>query len=1114
MKKYVAIDHEDSRYYKDVPYITKKEFEEKEDTVVVGKTRLKKYKSDSDEEVDLLCFDDEQYEVKEKVFGFRKGYVDVGDNNYILLKKRIPFLFLLFLLLLLLLFLFFLFRPERKIEEEPPKIPTPIQEEIKIPEDTPKEESTPPKKEEVKKPKPSNKKPIVEKEEKIITYEIIFDANGGNGDMDSIICEANSNCKLPKGIFTKEGYTFTGWSEDAKGKVEYENETEVYNLSTDEKITLYAIWKVNTYNITFLDYDDSIIKENKYDFGAEIIEPEKPKRKGYSFAGWDNDLDIVKESTTFKATYKVNTYDISYDLNGGVLVDAPSNYNVETDVKIPNPVKEGYNFIGWGSENNDEPIKDYEIPTGSTGNIKLIANYKPNTYNLIYNTNGAKEKLSPKEINYDSEFGELPLVTKDGYKFINWTDNSNNEVSSKTVFKETNDINIFANWEPIPYKIIYNLVGGEIENNPTSFNVESDRLIISNPTKEGYIFVGWSTDNNNEFIKDYEIPTGTIGDIELTANYKPISYYISYNSQGAEGTMENTKVKYNNKAVLSKNIFSKEGYIFKGWSVEPDGEVIYSDRSEVYNLSSEDGAIFNLYAKWEIIRLNVKYIDLFGAVLKEETVDYGSNPNYPAAPFIDGYTFTGWDSKTTGVIKSDTTYKAKYSINYYDIVYDLNKGQENDKTTIRYNIETESITLPNPSRTGYTFLGWTGSNGLNPQKDITIIKGTQGNKNYKANWVANIYKVTLNPNKGTVTPTTLSISYDSLYGILPTPERIGYTFEGWYSGSDKILDSTVMKKTTDHELVADWKVINYDITYDLQGGNLSSPISKYTIESDTFTLPTPTKTGYTFLGWTGSNGTNPNKNVVIEKGSYGNKHYVANWQVINYSISYNLDGGSASSLITQYNIETPAFTLPTPTKTGYTFLGWTGTDLSSANKTVTINKATGNRSYTATWSKNYYTVSYYKDGSLWTTRSVGYGDSVPNLTPTGYDDYHKFGGWSGWVDNMPPNEISLTAITSEAYCMLQTGTASKANAEGLQAIFTDVGYRSWLYENELGWGALTDYSLSRRQVDGLREVFANRVPWANATPYLNWLLIQCDNGHGESWKRYSNGNTWVILESW
>ena len=1110
MKEYYAIENKKSKYCKNVPYITKKEFKKIDNPIIIGKTRLKKYDSNSDEKVDLLYFENEQYEVKEKIFGFKKGYIDVGDNNYILLKSRIPFLFLLFFLILLLLLLF-LCKPENKRVEDPSIIEPPVQEEIKVPENSSNEETTIFEDEPIK--QESNNNNQEEKEDKKLYNEVVFEANGGNGTMNSITCERNSNCKLPKVTFNKVGYTFKGWSKNPLGKINYKNEENI-KISENGKVVLYAIWNVNTYNIKFIDYDGTLIKEDKYDYGTEIIEPEEPQRTGFIFAGWDNEISTVKESMIYKATYNITNYNIVYNLDNGILNDAPLNYNIESNINVPNPFKKGYTFIGWSSKTDDEKIIDYEIPKGTTGDIELTANYRVNKYNLIYNTNGAKEKLAPKEVEYNSEFGDLPIITKEGYNFVNWTNNANKEVSSKTIFNEVNDINIFANWETISYEIKYNLVGGNIENNPTSYNIESDNIVIPNPTKEGYIFLGWSSKDDNVFIKDYEISKGTTGDIELTANYKPITYYVSYNSQGAEGTMENTKVKYNNKLLLSKNSFEKEGYIFKGWSLVPEGEVVYNDEAEIYNLSSEDGAIINLYAKWEVIKLGVKYLDLFGAVLKEEVVDYGSNPNFPANPFIDGYTFIGWDSDATNVITSDTVYKAKYIINYYDIVYDLNTGQENDKNTIRYNVETDTITLPNPTRTGYTFLGWTGSNGLTPQKNISIVKRTLGNKNYIANWEANSYIITLNPNKGVVTPTTVSTSYNSLYGILPIPERIGYSFEGWYIEEEKILESTVMDKTYNHELLAKWEVINYDISYDLKGGTLSSPINQYNIETETFTLKTPTKEGYTFLGWTGSNGSIPQKNVTLEKGSYGNKNYIANWEVINYSINYNLDGGSADSLITQYNIETPSFSLPIPNKTGYTFTGWTGTGLSSTSKNVTISNETGNRSYTAVWSKNYYTVKYYKDGTLWETRSVGYGDDIPNLTPTGYDDYHKFGGWSGWTDKMPSNDITLTAITSESYCMLLTGTASKANAEGLQVIFMNVGYKSWLYENSQGWGAYTDYSLSRFQVDGLRETFGNSVPWANATPYLNWLSIQCDNGHGEVWKRYSNGNTWTILESW
>ena len=96
--KYIVNNHESSKYYKEVPYIKKKEFNKNKDNIIIGKTKLKKYKSDSDnKELDLLYFNDNEYIIKERILGFKKGYIWVGDNKYVLLKTRTPFLILLFL---------------------------------------------------------------------------------------------------------------------------------------------------------------------------------------------------------------------------------------------------------------------------------------------------------------------------------------------------------------------------------------------------------------------------------------------------------------------------------------------------------------------------------------------------------------------------------------------------------------------------------------------------------------------------------------------------------------------------------------------------------------------------------------------------------------------------------------------------------------------------------------------------------------------------------------------------------------------------------------------------------------------------------------------------------
>ena len=173
----------------------------------------------------------------------------------------------------------------------------------------------------------------------------------------------------------------------------------------------------------------------------------------------------------------------------------------------------------------------------------------------------------------------------------------------------------------------------------------------------------------------------------------------------------------------------------------------------------------------------------------------------------------------------------------------------------------------------------------------------------------------------------------------------------------------------------------YKITYDLNGGswkegyNNANP-SYYTIE-DEIILEAPSENGYEFTGWTGSNGTTPQKDVTIKKGSTGDKKFKANWKTILYKIQYNLDGGNDHNANQSSYSITSSFTLKEPTKCGYTFIGWIGSNGSSPEKTVTISNETGKRTYTAKWEKRElkeiieegtgnYTIEYFAnvDGDL------------------------------------------------------------------------------------------------------------------------------------------------------
>ena len=163
-------------------------------------------------------------------------------------------------------------------------------------------------------------------------------------------------------------------------------------------------------------------------------------------------------------------------------------------------------------------------------NIELEANYDANIYNLIFNSKDNNDSLIKRKIKFDSEYGILLEVEKDGYTFNGWKNSNGDFVSSDTLYNVPEDTNLYAEWNLITYDIKYNLNGGTLDEAPTNYNIESEDIIIPSPKKVGYSFIGWTTPDNKEPKIDYKISTGSIGDKELTANYEPITYYISYNS--------------------------------------------------------------------------------------------------------------------------------------------------------------------------------------------------------------------------------------------------------------------------------------------------------------------------------------------------------------------------------------------------------------------------------------------------------------------------------------------------------------------------------------------------------------------------------------------------------
>ena len=372
-------------------------------------------------------------------------------------------------------------------------------------------------------------------------------------------------------------------------------------------------------------------------------------------------------------------------------------------------------------------------------------------------------------------------------------------------------------------------------------------------------------------------------------------------------------------------------------------------------------------------------------------------------PVRTGYIFLGWTGE--GITEpqkameipqgstGDRTYTANWQVIEYTIITLLEGGNAGSSEVYFYTVE-QTVTLPTPTRTGYTFLGWTGEGITTPQPNVTIPKGSTGDKTYIENWKLTEYNITMDLNGGSGQEKVVYTMTDEDFE-LPTPTRNGYEFVGW-TGEGITTPQTSVKipkgSTGNKAYTANWKVIEYTITLDTNGGPAVSPI-KYTVE-DSFTLPYPLRPGYEFVGWTlDGSGMLPAMPLIIYYGTTGNLRYKAEWRLAEYTITMDLDGGSGQEKMV-YTMTDEEFELPTPTRNGYEFVGWTGERITTPQTSVKIPKgSTGNKAYTANWKVIRYTITLVTNGGA-VIASIPYTveDSVTLPIPPDRPGY-EFSGW-------------------------------------------------------------------------------------------------------------------------
>ena len=519
-----------------------------------------------------------------------------------------------------------------------------------------------------------------------------------------------------------------------------------------------------------------------------------------------------------------------------------------------------------------------------------------------------------------------------------------------------------------------------------------------------------------------KVETNTQGSLESDPS-PGVTYTIEYELDGGKMSTKITSYSTLTETFELPTPY-KTGYNFIGWTGSngstPETTVTIpkgSSGDKQYTANWRSSAT-NVYI------YNTKYISNSGVNLGTGTIEGVIGSTQTAhAPKKDGY-ITPANQKVTFDNSNPKTVTFIYNPTLYAITYDLDGGTVNGLKSA-YTVETNDFTLPEPTKTGFTFKGWTGSNGSTPQKSVTVPKGSSGTKSYKANWegITYTYTVAYRSTSGK------SLGSTTVQGFLGDTKTVTLPAKTGYKTPDNV--SVVFDTVGSKTVTVTYEPINYNISFVKNGGTYSEPAIQYNIESSEIVLGNAHMAGTGFLGWYDNASFNGSRILSIPTGSTGNKTFYAKFSVDSYSITYYLDEGTMNGGLTTYTVNTTTFNLPTPTKTGYTFKGWTGTGLSDNTMTVTIPQgSTGDREYTAHWEINEYTYTfrYFSStgkqlGSSTITNQFQEGEMV---TPPDYAGYTTPAKQSVIWDSTTPKTIDFTypIITYNISYDLNGGTAS------------------------------------------------------------------------------------------
>ena len=681
------------------------------------------------------------------------------------------------------------------------------------------------------------------------TIKLVF----GNGSEDQSQKVADGElAKAPQEKPEKTGYIFDGWfAADEEEPYDFENRPVTRDL------TITAKWQAITYTIKFFDGDaqnTSLMPDLslEYDQESELTECAFEAPAGKKFGGWVLDpeqlqeenaerdfsdkqsiLNLTKEDGAVITLYALwvdkDRCMITYKIEGEEITTlTPKSFLPSQNITLPE-IEEitGYNFSGWYTDSKYEnSITGWTADT-YTEDVVVYGYLIPITYKVVFdrgNSTDTSLDMPPMAFTYDVEqaLTENQFIAPAGLRFGGWAKTpdaaepvyANKEVVSNLTSTDNAVVTLYAIWVEKPLcNIIYMIDGEAVEGlTPTQFRPsQTVTLPVSEGTtlvRTGYTFSGWFEDpgfNSTTAITGWGVDDKQ-DTVRVYGKWIPITYTVQFDRGASTDTTVNMAPQtftYDEEQVLSENLFvAPVGLKFGGWAISPGStEIICYNKASVKNLAAADGFVVTLYAVW---------VEKDLCFIQYNLADYEGLDDLEPKSFLPSQTITL------------------------------------PVTDVNENILT---------RTGYTFSGWFIDSGYQtPIEGWTPDTYTETIPVY-GKWIIDNYEISYDFAEGGWAPsyTNPLDSYTILDKVtLPTGDdvaRDNYKFVSWwYKDTNQIVTGwNPGEKTGKVEVYPTWTPIQYTITYD--SDVVSVDPTTYTVETNSITLPTPSKAGWTFGGW-------------------------------------------------------------------------------------------------------------------------------------------------------------------------------------------------------------------------------------------------------------------------